>query len=204
MQALDFGDPQYVEAVEQRFEEVVSSDAMGDAYALTENLTDYYRTHPDFERSSTALLGRCERLRLRAAWVALPMLSEKEVLNLFKNSMSTMFALPEYNFTLKLRGFIMAIIGLEERDRIKQLFRQAMMENEEPFPTVATGEPSSLPQTMGLWLKHYNTYVNAKIGTSLQRVQYLTQVTGESLSVEQKEQLKQLIQAFDYLKLSSA
>ena len=200
---LAFDNQEFVAAVEERFEETVFNDAMSEALALMENLDDFFQLHPQFERTDNILYARCQRLHNRAAWLALSALTDTEAITLVKQSLSLVFTLADYNLTRKFRGIFMARPTMEARDQLKQQLRRAMLENGEAFRTVTVMPPSQLPQTIGGWLKHYSVYVNGKIGTSLQRAQYFTNVVGNNLSEEQKKQLKILIQAFDYLKLSS-
>lgn len=141
-------------------------------------------------------------VRAQLAWRVVGYRPASLLFDLLRNSIGVLLHLTDLDLQEICNQVLAGVLSLDERDRVKQSLRQAMLENIESFrPVVATS--SQLPQTIGGWLKHYNVYVNSKIGTSLQRAQYLTNVIGNNLSEEQKEQLKKLIQAFDYLKLSS-
>src|SRR3989344_2034900 len=91
---LPFEDSTFVEAVDRRFDHTIEADATHEAKALVQNLRDFQQAHPDFVKQNTSVFKQCQRLLVKASWVALPMLPELDVVNLIKNHLSYIATLP--------------------------------------------------------------------------------------------------------------
>ena len=126
-ESFPFEDPAFLTALEERFADIINFDQEPEAAALAWNINDYLRDHRQFSTSGSALLSRCLDLMNRAIWIGLPLLSDGEIINLLRSSLSVALAIPDFSFVKKNHSFIAGVILINERDNIKQRMRQAML-----------------------------------------------------------------------------
>src|SRR3989338_3970343 len=198
-----FTDPKFIDKLEQGVASELQFDQTQEMYNISRLITDYLRENPRYAQQHPDLADRCKKILLQTSWIGFLLLPEKEYLDLLRSSLKVAYQIPYFNLLEKIKPILYAHGSLPERDKTKQVLRQAMLENGETFRAEATALDTQVPQTIGHWLKHYNVYVNGRIGRSIERAQYFIEPLTASLSSEQKEIFKHLIEVFDYLKLSS-
>lgn len=199
---LPLDQSKFLEELERGVDANIAEQSVQDMFAISRGIRDFLDAKGTSVRQQPFLVERCEKLYAKTALVAISRLPEQEVLKLLATALLTAFKIPNYDLHEKLRMLIISTPDLEERDLLKQRLRQAFLDNNEVFEATQENSSVPLPKTVGGWLKHFNVFVNGKKATTLQRADYFT-TNDKYLAPQQSSQLRAIIEAFEYLKLSS-
>ncbi|MBI5621715.1 hypothetical protein HY933_02525 [Candidatus Falkowbacteria bacterium] len=157
-------------------------------------------------RKDSTLRPEYENLIRQLRWIALPMLSWRELGELFREQFTVTFGFPE-NFDLltKLQVKLLTIPVHHDRDQYKQQLRRALVENKEKITnqSLTVGE-RQLEPTIGSWLLMYNNALGTGPADEVKYREWLTQNKDfAALSQEQKDRLITIFNLYEKLKYSS-
>ncbi len=189
---------QYIDTFRKILDDIVLHDDAERALELSrilekamEDNAISLKTYPDVNNFYKTSLSR---LKL----VCLPALNEKEILDLFKNSIGLMLNLPGYDLWSKIKAKLVNIDIINDRDLFKTNLKRVISENGE------TITPNNPLKTTKEWLKDYLIKVGLDNQDSLKRAQYLSGLKGvKTISAGEYQSLTILLDFYDQLGLSS-
>ena len=139
-----------------------------------------------------------KKIIVKLYFIALPLLDNSDIIDIFKNYFTWQFRLPDYDILAKLEAKLLTIIVIEERDEFKNSLRQTLLGNKEIITSKAE------IKTIRDWLKNYNANTGAGTTDSLRKNQYLANLSNNKLlSGHDIKKLQTLINVYEMCKLSS-
>lgn len=181
---------------------LILQDDVTSAYQAIKILEQAVNTRSDLKSIDTKLWQGYNNLLWKFKTVAIPFLSDDDVLPLFQNGLVIALEIVDVNLVDKLEAKLVRILMHEERDIFKKRLREILLNNNDFLFEARQGE--HLVRTVGDWLKNYSTVVGAGGTDPFKREQYLAQNSlFHGLEQTQREAIRRLINLFDYLKHSS-
>jgi hypothetical protein len=131
-------------------------------------------------------------------YIALPLLSNKEVVSLLSQRFNWQFYIESYNILDKLKYKLINILVYEDRDKFKEELKRALLNSEEIIT------PELEYKKVKDWIKDYNVKVGTGIVDRLKLTQYLTDLKRvKNIANANLEKLKVLFYLYERLKYSS-
>lgn len=183
----------------QTFDEVAS------ARELSEVLLWLFSKNPDFPIKQPELFDEYQELLIRSRWVALPILSEKGVVEMFEKYLIDGLTMGDLDVLEKFKAKLKNILLLENRDKLKKLVAEAIVRNEQYLSQakIETSQEKRQPR-VGNWVKDFTAYTSGDILDNVKETQYFTKSKNVSqLSKEEKEILKKMLEVYKWCHLSS-
>lgn len=145
---------------------------------------------------------------IQAKWVALPLLKEDEILELFRSYFLAQYDLPglEYDLWNKVRTYLISLKVFQDRDEMRKKIREALLNNREIITSRGLSSNDGLTSggTINNWLNGYNKEMGAGPVNTLQINSYLNRHAIENkLAAEEVERLRKLFNFFEIMKISS-
>jgi len=152
--------------------------------------------------------GTISDMIIEAKWVCLPSLSQREILDLFRNHFMVQVKLSERYYDLwgKLRAKLIMIPIYEDRDSFRHKVRDSLLENKELITTRGPldSENNNKKPTIGNWLSDYNTRMGNKDVQALELNSYIVKHPVINLLKERERiNLKNLFNFYEIVKKSS-
>lgn len=135
-------------------------------------------------------------------WIALPLLSQKEVMETFRLHLAAAFSIPEFQLWEKTRAALTAVAFVEERDEMKQEIRDSLVQSQVSLTAkkLLNGE---VP-TVGNWIREYVSSVGNGRVDAIQQNQFFTKNKNvQVLAPALRERVRQFFLFWERLKLSS-
>ncbi|MBI4653360.1 hypothetical protein HY750_03860 [Candidatus Kuenenbacteria bacterium] len=193
------------EDLEKGVNDFIKFNMVNEASGFAKNLTLAINGFPKFKETYPYLFERYQDLILKTKWVALSRFSEKEIIDLFENHFTKIFELEYLNLWDKIEMKLISIPFCEDRDEFKKKIREALLRNKENFTSkIMIYEDKKFKPTVGNWLLLYNKILGTESLSHLKRAQFFVSNPNiKTLSPEEKENLRTLINLYERLKLSS-
>jgi len=157
------------------------------------------------ESENPELYKEFKNFRAKFGFLALSILPEKNILDLFTNNLRGAFTIPNYNLWENLKKYLIGIPDYDSRDRIKLEIKNILLKNK----TKVTKSNLILNQkevtgTIENWLADYHINVGTGVVDRLAFEQYFINSPNiKELSPDESSRLKSLFQFYERLKLSS-
>ena len=205
--AIAFDNPKIAEEIKNYFlKNVVKFEYVEEAFALFKNYQEFLATNPDFSNTDPDLFKMYSELMVLAKFVAIPMLGDEEIINLFKDHAVEVINIPDrLSLWKKLRAKLVAVGELSDRDVLKEKIKEALEQNNQNFlvDSIKIGG-ELLPASVSNWLKNVNVEVGRQKADPFKFNEYIvSNINTAKLSNEQREKLRELIQFYYRLQLSS-
>lgn len=140
------------------------------------------------------LLAFYQKEILALEFICLPLLDDKEVLNLVRNNLLFSLAIPDYDLLKKLKNKLINIIPIDDRNRFKSLLHQELLKNTEKI------SPTKEIQSIQDWLKNYISELGLDEIDKLAKAQYLINLQKDKhLSETEWANLKIIFNFYDWL-----
>ncbi len=198
---LDLNNSKTLEAIRYHAEEAVNFDLADKARLLAGFLEDSLTKGIDQPEAELA----CEEMLVKARFVALPRLAPGEIIELIKNNLSAVTAMPGYNLWEKVKAKLLSLPEFEERNTLRKLIREALLVSDQDWTEekiIINGR--EMRGTVKNWLTDYRSVLGTGRVETLKLSQYLT--SGENakkLSREGRARLDYLFKFYEKMKLSS-
>ncbi len=154
--------------------------------------------HPEVAKIYDRLLQQCQ-------WVALPLLTENVIIDLFEKHLVLAFDWKTLQWHEKIKQALIIESDYDARDRKKKVMRDALLRNNEVFTqSELVVDGKSIPGSVQQWIRDYLRAVGVKGGTKVAFAEYMTSGTNaRKLSEDDRNRLKRLLEAFERLGKSS-
>ncbi len=158
--------------------------------------------YPDISKDYEKILNQCR-------FVALPIISKNEIIELLDSNFLKVFDLMKlnefYDIWEKIKAKLVTMLQYEDRDVFKKQLREALMRNNEHITSkkIIIGEDNVEP-SIGSWIRDYNISLGLKTVDRVKQAQYLSSSKNiKNVSPEEKKKLILLFKLYEKLKLSS-
>ncbi len=203
---LPFQDQAYFEKIKAEFYNTVAFfDQVKRAFGLLRNLQVFLKTHPEFPKEQPELFAEYEKIMTHAAFVAIPMLREQEIIDLFHDHFKEAFDI-NIDFKDKLIGKLVVIIMYEDRDVFRENVEKALLNNESALvdtPVVNTQTGEQL-RRVNQFLRDYVRVLGVDLVNKLKVNEFLVKSYNiNQLSEDVQMKLRTLFDFFNFLKYSS-
>ncbi|MBI5733397.1 MAG: hypothetical protein HY973_00420 [Candidatus Kerfeldbacteria bacterium] len=203
---IDFKSPQILKEIEDYLnKQVILFDMAPEAYTFVRNFELYLKQNSDFPQSEAEIYSRYQALLVRAKFIALPMLREAEIVDLFKEHFVEALSIDGYDLWQKLKAKLVTMIIVDDRDVFKKNINEALVRSKQLLTNadIKLGQNSVRP-TIGNWLRDCRSLFGTDKTDTVTQVQYVTNSNNaRSLSNEDREKLKRLIYFCERLKYLS-
>ena len=198
MPELDLENQEIFNEMKKQADEALLNADVKSAYIFVRNMSKMVTPNSDFFEGYQGMISIL-------SFVCLQSLSNDEVVELFKSKM--LFALVEDDIDIqrKLHSKFITIPPFSKRDDLRKQIREALLENIERIGEIDFFVINKkVNSTIGNWLKKYNSLLGVGSIESVEQSQFFT-TDKDVKSISQTEQklLRKLINAYEYLKLSS-
>ena len=188
----------FIERLKNDIDFIIETDDQKKAYDLVVGIYGVMKKYRAEFRTNPGIAKQYNQILVKAKFIALPLLDNKDVLDLFVNYFNWFFRLEDYDVLKKFKYKLINIEVYEDRDRFKEEIKKAMLES-----NLGISKTTQL-RTMKEWLNDYNVKLGIKKVDVLKKRQYLTDL--KSISGINKEVFKKLyilFELYEKLKLSS-
>lgn len=197
--------PEMIAKFDQTINNLIITDSVGEARELALILAGIFARHPEFKKINPSLFNIYYNYLVAIKYIILFDLEAGEITQLIRDEFDFVLDHPEYDLWRKIKYKIRDINGLEERDIFKEKIRRALLECKIPFSRgkIIINDLSQ-EATVANWLKDYYTKVGIERADPLKLNEYLVNNSNvKLLSVEEKTKLKNLLNFFENIKVSS-
>jgi hypothetical protein len=180
---------------------ILIEDNDREAYDAIKAIVEY-QAEMKLRESDSELFNNFQKLITTLKWVALPLLKKEEIDDLFRENLSAAFQIEDYDFKAKLKGFLLGVVMLEERDELKESIRAILVKSN----TVITSNKllNNAAPTVENWIKKYTAAVGSGSEDTVKIAEFYTSDKDyNALSVMEKSRLKKFFEFFERLKYSS-
>jgi len=191
-------DNDYLESLKYVANVIIIRDDVKNAYILLNVLKEAVAAKKSELAANKEIYNFYKKVIIRIRFIALPLLDDKEVIDLLANYFTWQFDLPDYDMMEKLSSKLTNILILADRDKFKASLKEALLANQETITNNAE------IKTIADWLKNYSSKLGLGVADNLERTQYfidLTKVKGVDEHYVNK--LKVLFNFYEALKFSS-
>jgi len=196
---------EFFEQIKNRAQDMMIYDEVHEASKLITSLEQVFNQAKDFKDKNYYLYVEYKKIIIRLKWQILPMLTDDEVMDLFRNHFSQIYKMPDYDFGQKLKAFLLGFIVFQDRDNFKKDLRQALLNNQEKLTgkKIIINNQEKIP-TVGNWILEYNSNLGSGEVDNIKRIRYFTNSKNiKNLDEKEKARVKTLLDLYERLKLSS-
>lgn len=204
-QRPDYTNQETLREYEQYIKHIVTFMLVKRAYELFRTLPDFLAEIPDFEKKYKSLYEGYMQITSKASFVALPMLKDNEVIDIFEKKFKDILEISDVNIMEQIESKLANILLHEERDVLKRKLRGALERNKQvltaqPF----TSEGKEVNATIGEWIRKYVSEVGNKPAERLKKQDFFfNSPYMKELSESEKEKVVKMLEVYERLKLSS-
>ena len=177
---------------------IIINDDEKKAFELSDLLRKSLNSNIEEFKDNKDVFSFYKGVIVKLKFVALPLLSESEIIDLLNKYFLWQFEIDYYNIVNKLKKKLLYIIVYEDRDKFKENLYRMLLENN----LVITRETEK--KTIQDWLKDYNSNLGLGVADKLKKTQYLIDLKRtKNLNEIDYERLKMLFGLYEFLKVSS-
>jgi len=196
---------EFLKQIRNQAQDMMIYDEVHEASDLITSLEQVLNQAKDFKDKYYDLYVEYKKIIIRLKWLILPMLTDDEVIDLFRNHFRQIYKMPDYDLGQKLKAFLLGFIVFQDRDNFKKDLRQALLVNQEKLTSkklIINNQEKML--TVGNWILDYNSSLGSGIADNLKRTQYFINSSNiKKLDKEERNRVKLLLDLYERLKLSS-
>jgi len=200
----DYTDGKIFDEIKKYISHIITFDLVNEAYNINKSLPSILAKIPDFEKKFSNLKERYDNIVLKASFVAIPLLHEQKIIDVFEKNFKEVLDIPDIIIEDKIEAKLVSMLH-EQRDGLKEKIRGAMERNTQKISekNVNTGGQIKEP-TIGNWVRDYVSHVGIKPADSVEKQQYFISNTNmKKLSPEEKVLVTKILNFYELLKLSS-
>ncbi|MFA6307143.1 MAG: hypothetical protein WC639_05045, partial [Patescibacteria group bacterium] len=196
---------EFFKQIKNRAQDMMIYDEVHEASKLITSLEQALNQTKDFKDKNYYLYVEYKKIITRLKWLVLNILTDDEVIDLFRNNFTRIYKIPDYDIQQKLKSYLLGFIVFQDRDNFKKELRQALLDNQEKLTKnkliINSQEKIS---TVGNWILDYNSNLGSDAVDNIKRIQYFTNNKNiKNLNEEEKVRVKTLLDLYERLKLSS-
>lgn len=209
IQTVNLRDQKFLEELTQQVDDYVRWDKTFLAWKLFLKIKEIFEK--DSGGVNNKLINKYIYLLRRLKFLALPLLSDEETINLFEKDLAFAWQLDSftdeesYDFNQKLKYKLTSVL-LWERDEFKIRLINAMKNNQQRISSesIELGSGHQVAPTMANWLKDYIDRIGIDTDTLKQTNYLINSLNTKKLTDDERSILRQVIHLYEKLKISSA
>jgi len=187
-----------MKSFEKDLEEMINRDKIKEAHALAIQIKNYFLKFRSEFNKMEELHSFYYKILVKARFIALPLISDSETLNIFKNNFLQIFDLKDYDIFFKIKYKLINILIYEDRDIFKQKLRDSLQENNQQIT-----KKTSI-KTVGAWIKKYNKDLGIGVINNIEKSKFYSLLAKNTdLSEMEVFKLKTLFSLYEKLKHST-
>ena len=188
----------YLDLVQRVMDKLVLQNEQKKAFQLSKSLENALEKNMKELDGFSDIVEFYRRMIIRGKFIALPLLSNLEIVNLFERYFTRQFELEDYDLMEKFRYKLINIEVYEDRDRFREEVKRMLLDNE----LVIAG--NSEIKKIKDWLKDYNVKLGTGQVDKLKQTQYFTDLRRKKeLTGEEIRRLIILFKFYEILKYST-
>ena len=192
-------DKEFLDKYKIHIENVQFSNNIALAKDISDILLALFGETPNFNKKNPELFKEYQSILIRARWIALPLLKNPDVLEMFEKYFMEGLAMVEYiNLWEKLRFKLMNILVIENRDKLKQAIRKSLERNGQLIISNSIQKDEEKREsTIGNWILEFTTELGDNMFDKVKENQYF--VNGKNVKgipEEEKENLRILLDIY--------
>lgn len=195
----DLEDKTFLDKYKKHVENVLFTNNIASAKDISDILLALLGQTPNFNEKNPELFKEYQSILIRARWIALPLLREPDVLEMFEKYFMEGLAMTEYiDLWEKLRFRLMNILVVENRDKLKQSIRKSLERNSQNITTgqLQAGEEKRNP-TIGNWILDFTAELGQNMFDKVKENQYFVNgKNSKGLSEAEKTNLRILLDIY--------
>ena len=192
-------DDDYLKSLDYVFNVIIERNDVKSAEVLLKVLTEALAARKRELAARKEIDDFYKKVIIKLRFIALPLLDDKDIIDLLGNYFTWQFGLPDYDIQEKLSGKLINTLILEDRDKLKAGLKAALLANQE----VITRKVEI--KTIAGWLKNYISKLGLGKADNLARTQYFIDLTKiKGMDDHYASRLKILFNFYESLKLSSS
>jgi len=177
---------------------LISSDNAKEALRLSDNLERALNKNEVRYSVKSNYNFSYQNIIIKLKFIALPILKENDLAKLINKHFTKIFELDNNDINNKFKFHLLNYYVFEDRDRIKEIIKKALQENNEIITFNANIKKISD------WLKNYNSKLGVEVAENIKIIQYFTELSNNKLLNKQDiNKLKILFEFYEKLKYSS-
>lgn len=191
-------DTKYIATLKSVVDHILFYDEFDKAAPLLKKLSRAVDDHAAELRAMPDVSAFYANTLLSLRFISLPLLEDKDVIQLIKNNFIYQFSLKNYLLTTKLSNKFLNIIEIEERNILKESLKKALLENSEII--TKSGDIKFIKD----WIKNYLSKVGLDLADKLAKAQYLSDLkNNKNITPVEYEKLTALFNVYDLLNTPS-
>lgn len=188
----------FIKSIKSVSDNYIQTNDQKKAFDLS-NLIEEALKNYGSEIRAKGLFDIYQKIMVNLKFIALPLLEDKEVINLARDYFTWQYAIPEYNFFEKLKVKLIYNGVPAEKDKLKDDIKKTLLSNNQVI--TSNGEL----KTVGEWLRDYNFKIGTSLADNLKRTEFMVGLKSrKGLNAEDIEKLKSLFDLYERLKFSSS
>ncbi|MDP2944685.1 MAG: hypothetical protein Q8N57_03950 [bacterium] len=188
----------YADSLPEIIDYIVFHDEQPKALKLFKVLEKAVNENINELKSQPDLLDFYKGVILKLKFACLPVLDDKEVIDMMKNNFCFQLRINDYDFFRKLNAKFLNIIVIEDRNKLKEDLKRAISENNEKI--TASYEIKLVKD----WLKNYVAKIGLNNIDKLVKAQYLVSLkNNKQISPLEYASLTALFKFYDILNIPS-
>ena len=204
LKELDLTDPKVFEAFEKKVQDQIMFDRSLDAFWFGQ-IIDSLLLQPAYLSVELSFIEKYKRLVIKTRWVALNLLPEKEIVEMFEKYFAEMIDVPDYSAWLKLKQRLVSMLIFEERDVLKKNIIDALMRNQQKITdkNIIIEEKEFSP-IIANWLKDYIRAMGIGPLDKLKQAEYFSKSKNmAAMDISTREKIISLFNFYERARLSS-
>ncbi|MBU1166883.1 hypothetical protein KKC60_00545, partial [Patescibacteria group bacterium] len=180
--------------------------AVAQARDLADLILGLLGTSPNFSEKEPELFKKYQSILIRSHWIALPILTNSEVAEMFeKYFLEGLAMMPDIDLWDKLKAKLTGMLIYEERDKLKEKVRKALERSEQRITdNILIAETAKRDPTIANWILDFTANLRENMFDRVKENQYFVNSQNtKSLSDKEKEKLKILLDIYRRCGLSS-
>lgn len=199
------GKPDFLKLLDKRLSDIITFDEIENAFWFALNLEQTFKDHPDFENNRPEIYKKVQPMIKKARWVALSLLSEDEVIKMFKSNLMAMFEIQDYDIHKYFDSRLLIIFPLDIRDEFKDKVRKAIEENKELMTKekIKINKEMKNPTT-GNWISHMHSVLGIEDIPLFKLIEYFFQDSDiAKLEDNERRKIETILKFYEKIKMSS-
>jgi hypothetical protein len=192
-------DEAFLDKYKRYIENAQFSNNIAFAKDISDILLALFGHTPNFNEKNPELFKQYQSILIRARWIALPLLKESDVLEMFEKYFIEGLAMAEFiDIWEKLRSRLMNILVVENRDKLKKSIRKSLERNSQNITSgkIEAGSDKRNP-TIGNWILEFTAELGDNMFDKVKESQYfINGKNSKGLSKTEKANLAVLLDIY--------
>ena len=202
---LDVNSPETLDYFDKVYKNIEWNDLATSARDFADLLLTVIAREKDLQKRNPKSFATLQDLTIKLKWIALPILTDNEVVEMFEKYLNKSFEIEEFDLPEKLKVTMINHLLLKERDELKIRIREAVARNDERLfdQKITTGNEKRDP-TVANWIKDITASMAGNLVDAVKENEYFTKNENiKNLAKEEVAKFRTLFEVYKRCFLSS-